>query len=75
MKMKSNLFQLMAKKDVRFSNVSRATGIDRNFLSKLANGKVKEIKTEHLMKLKKYFDNCPIQEIIDFELEESDLAS
>jgi len=64
--MKSNLKVLMAIKGVTQEKVTADTGINRNLISKLSNGKVERVDTKTLMKLSRYFDNCPIQELIYF---------
>lgn len=71
--MKSNLKVLMAKKDITQEELSSILGLHRTFISKLINGKVKEVRITNLVKLSEFFDNCPIQELMYFVPEEKNV--
>jgi DNA-binding Xre family transcriptional regulator len=64
---KSNLKVLMAQKDITQDELAKATNLNRVFINKLANGKIKEVNIQHLAKLSQFFDNCPIQDLLYFE--------
>lgn len=64
---KSNLKVLMAQKDMTQDELAKATNLTRIFINKLANGKIKAINIDNLVKLSQFFDNCPIQELLYFE--------
>lgn len=68
-KMKSGLKVLRAKKDVTQKELALATGINLHFISDLENNKFQRLDRKMLEKLSIYFGNCPIQDIVYFELD------
>lgn len=64
---KSNLKVLLAKKGITQEELSDLTKLNRPFINKLANGKLKTVSIENLIKLSIFFDNCPIEELLFFE--------
>ena len=65
--MKSNLKILMATKGVTYDQLSESLKIDRKFLIRLANAKVKYLNLESIKKLSAFFNDCPIQEFLYLE--------
>lgn len=69
LKMKSNLINLMLKKDLSFLELQKQTNINRAFLKNLAKGTAIQCNINHLSKLIEFF-GCEIKDLIDFEKED-----
>lgn len=68
---RSKLSQRMGEKRVRIIDVARATGISRNFLSKLYNDQAIRIELNDLGKLCSYF-RCCVSDLLEYIPEPAD---
>jgi DNA-binding Xre family transcriptional regulator len=64
---KSKVKYLAALKNKSYSVISKELGIDTNFCTRLANGKITNCNLETLKKLKHYFE-CSLEDLIDFNV-------
>lgn len=65
--MKSNLKNLLEKFGTSQSQIAKDLNLNRVYINKLANGKVKTISVSSLESLSKALGDCDIKELIDFD--------
>lgn len=65
--MKSNLKNLLEKFGTSQSKIAKDLNLNRVYINKLANGKVKTISVSSLESLSKALGDCDIKELIDFD--------
>ena len=70
----SQIKLLAAKKNKSYREISKETGIDQAFFTRLAKGHMKAVTLNNLEILKNYF-NCNISELIDFDSSKVELKT